>query len=234
MTCSEHQTRQDLVESLFNTREESENSIDRLNTPSGHLKNKTHDTAIQSHKASRSIQTLDSRASDKSQTSNTGSRKVTYKFIRKYKALKLIFILKFPLLADEDHSTPISPVDFNLRKRDRPPFIISRTNGATPVYTSSILQKEFIHHKKDRSRWSDHEDLKRTYTSSKLAQTIIMQNLDSANESIQALLLELIVTKELKMSNVRYNVPKPFLVIAVLPQGYNRLSISSQLVKKKD
>ncbi|KAI7887919.1 uncharacterized protein EV154DRAFT_595007 [Mucor mucedo] len=108
--------------------------------------------------------------------------------------------------------TPISPVDFNLKKRDRPPFIISRTNASTPMYTNSTTQKEF------------------NVASTRIAQTLIMQGLDSANESIQALLLELIVTKELRISNVRYNVPKPcFLVISVLPQGYNRLSISSQL-----
>lgn len=61
-----------------------------------------------------------------------------------------------------------------------------------------------------------------------------MQELNAADTSIQALLLELMVTKELRIANVKYNVPKPFfLVIAVLPQGYNRLSISSQLVKKQ-
>lgn len=67
--------------------------------------------------------------------------------------------------------------------------------------------------------------------STRLAQTLIMQELNASEASIQALLLELIVTKELRISNVKYNVPKPFfLVIAVLPQGYNRLKISSQLV----
>jgi hypothetical protein len=91
----------------------------------------------------------------------------------------------------------------------------------------------------DRFRWSEHEDMKRggggytaATTATRLAQTLIMQGLDDTNESMQALLLELIVTKELRISNVKYNVPKPFfLVIAVLPLGYNRLSISSQLVK---
>lgn len=79
MTCSEYQTRSDLIDSLFNTREDSENSIDRLNGPPGPLKNKAHDTAFQSHKASRSIQTLDSRTSDRSQASNTGSRNTSIK-----------------------------------------------------------------------------------------------------------------------------------------------------------
>lgn len=143
--------------------------------------------------------------------------------------------MQFSSIADEERMTPISPVDFNLRKRDRPPFIIARTNATTPIYTNSSGQKEFSNHKRDKSRWSEHEDMRRSYNntvaSTRIAQTLIMQGLDSANESIQALLLELIVTKELRISNVRYNVPKPcFLVISVLPQGYNRLSISSQLV----
>lgn len=96
-----------------------------------------------------------------------------------------------------------------------------------------------MHSKRDKSRWSDHEDTKRPYAAStigmgstRLAQTLIMQGLDASDASIQALLLELIVTKELRISNVKYNVPKPFfLVIAVLPQGYDRLKISSQLVR---
>jgi hypothetical protein len=80
--------------------------------------------------------------------------------------------------------------------------------------------------------------MKRSYAAStsamgstRLAQILVMQGLNASEASIQAFLLELIVTKELRISNVKYNVPKPFfLVIAVLPQGYNRLKISSQLV----
>lgn len=82
MTCHEHQTRSDLVDTLFSTREDSENSIDRLNTTSGPLKNKTHEATMQSHKTSRSIQTLDSRTSERSQASNnqvTGSRNTSIK-----------------------------------------------------------------------------------------------------------------------------------------------------------
>lgn len=82
MTCHEYQTRSDLVDTLFNTREDSESLIDRLNPPSGPLKNKTHEAAIHSHKASRSIQTLDSRTSERSQASNgqqTGNRNTSIK-----------------------------------------------------------------------------------------------------------------------------------------------------------
>ncbi|KAI8347602.1 hypothetical protein EDC96DRAFT_448944, partial [Choanephora cucurbitarum] len=112
--------------------------------------------------------------------------------------------------------SPVSPVDFNLRKRQ--PFMIGSPN-----------QKE----KYDRARWIEIEDSKRPFHlshSARLAQTLIVQNLESSDAVTQALLLELISTKELRLSNIKYNLPKPFfLVIAVLPQGYNRLSISSQL-----
>lgn len=123
-------------------------------------------------------------------------------------------------------------MDFNLKKRDRQPFL-----RANPSYAQSLPQKE-LSHRRSRSRWSEHEDMKRSYISSssstRIAQALLVQGLDEASDSIQALLLELIVTKELRISNVRYNVPKPFfLVISVLPQGYNRLSISSQLVIMK-
>lgn len=122
-----------------------------------------------------------------------------------------------------------------MKKRERQPFV--RTNPSlqpSSIYSQS--HKDTILSKRDRTRWSDHEDMKKGYiaptSSTRLAQTLIMQELNEADESIQALLLELIVTKELRISNVKYNVPKPFfLVIAILPQGYNRLSISSQLVR---
>lgn len=130
-----------------------------------------------------------------------------------------------------------------MRKRDKPSLVFSsrtvhNSSSSTPsstAYANSLPQRDNKRNGTgDRSRWSDHEDMRRlqpTTSSTRLAQTLIMQGLDAANESIQALLLELIVTKELRISNVKYNVPKPFfLVIAVLPQGYNRLAISSQLV----
>ncbi|KAI9486776.1 MAG: hypothetical protein EXX96DRAFT_54496 [Benjaminiella poitrasii] len=79
--------------------------------------------------------------------------------------------------------------------------------------------------------------MKRSYTTStasaRMAQTLIMQGLDAADESVQALLLELITTKELRISNIKYNIPRPyFLVIVVLAQNYNRLSISPHLMDR--
>ncbi|KAI7880371.1 hypothetical protein K492DRAFT_130188 [Lichtheimia hyalospora FSU 10163] len=67
-------------------------------------------------------------------------------------------------------------------------------------------------------------------SSGKLAQAVVIQRLDDADPLVQATLLELIVTKELKMGNARYTVPKPhFLVILVLPRTHERSSVSSQL-----
>ncbi|KAG2195593.1 hypothetical protein INT46_011839 [Mucor plumbeus] len=219
MICNEHQTRTDLVDALFNTKDDSDVSMEKLNSNQQHRR--PHEL---SHKPSRSIQTLDSRNSERSQTSqHTGSKNTS---------------IKFSLLGDEEihSSTPVNPVDFNLTKKR-----ILRTNtGVSPsVYAHSISTKE-IHNRKDKYRWSDHEDMKRSYAAStsamgstRLAQTLVMQGLNASEASIQAFLLELIVTKELRISNVKYNVPKPFfLVIAVLPQGYNRLKISSQLMDR--
>lgn len=68
-------------------------------------------------------------------------------------------------------------------------------------------------------------------TATKIVQALLVEDLDKADESIQAVLLELMINKELRLSNIRYNVPKPFfLIIAVLPHDFNRRSISAQLV----
>lgn len=74
MSCQEAQTRADLVDTLFHTREESEANMERLNTSTSQIKNKQHESAIHSHRAGKSIQTLDSRTSERSQTSNYGQQ----------------------------------------------------------------------------------------------------------------------------------------------------------------
>ncbi|KAI8377649.1 uncharacterized protein BYT42DRAFT_497219 [Radiomyces spectabilis] len=86
--------------------------------------------------------------------------------------------------------------------------------------------------RQDRTRWSEHEELKRPVSSvtHRLAQTVVIQRLSDANEAIMAALTELVIAKELRISNVRYNTPKPyFLVILVLPHDFNRRAISAQL-----
>lgn len=122
-------------------------------------------------------------------------------------------------------------MDFNLRKNRGTSIFLS-----PKASSQCITQKDLGFNKKDKTRLLEPEDLKRSHSAlnkyRKMAQTIIIQGLDVADISVQSLLLELIITKELRFSNVKYTLPKPFfLVIAVLPQGYNRLSISSQLVR---
>ncbi|OBZ90053.1 Uncharacterized protein YeaC [Choanephora cucurbitarum] len=194
LICREGLTKNDLVETLFNSKED----IVETAPQERQHKTRSRDSSIFSHPPSQSIQTVESEnapfpSSEKSVNS------------------------KFP--GDNEFVSPVSPVDFNLRKRQ--PFMIGSPN-----------QKE----KYDRARWIEIEDSKRPFHlshSARLAQTLIVQNLESSDAVTQALLLELISTKELRISNIKYNLPKPFfLVIAVLPQGYNRLSISSQLVDR--
>ncbi|KAI8050133.1 uncharacterized protein B0P05DRAFT_563210 [Gilbertella persicaria] len=167
--CREKLTKSDIVEALFNSKEEAED------------KQPKNEASVFSHQPSRSIQTIDSEKS--------------------YYSHKL--------LENENviYTSPISPVDFNLRKRER------------------IFKK---------NRWSEQERLYvPSINSNRIAQILVMQNLELCDATTQAFLLELMITKELRISNVKYNMPKPFfLVIAVLPQGYNRLSISSQLMDR--
>jgi hypothetical protein len=117
-------------------------------------------------------------------------------------------------------------MDFNLKKTRGTSIFLNPAN-----HSQSISQKEL------KPRWMEHEDLKRNHSLpnhyTKIAQTLIIQGLHVADISIQSLLLELIITRELRFSNIKYNLPKPFfLVIAVLPQGYDRLSITSQLMDR--
>ncbi|KAI7864878.1 hypothetical protein BDF14DRAFT_1117633 [Spinellus fusiger] len=105
---------------------------------------------------------------------------------------------------------PISPVDFTLSiKRDK---------------SQSRSMKE-------TQRWTEAETMKRS-SMNRLPQTLVVQSLDQANAVIQAALLELIVTKELKVSNARYTLPKPFLLLIVLPQGFDSSTISAQLLDR--
>ncbi|ORE21165.1 hypothetical protein BCV71DRAFT_174338, partial [Rhizopus microsporus] len=101
--------------------------------------------------------------------------------------------------------TPISPVDFTLKRTKQ------------SLYTSLKT-----------GRRQENEEKRPAAT--KIVQALLVEDLDKADESIQAVLLELMINKELRLSNIRYNVPKPFfLIIAVLPHDFNRRSISAQL-----
>ncbi|KAI9033855.1 hypothetical protein CLU79DRAFT_830219 [Phycomyces nitens] len=107
------------------------------------------------------------------------------------------------------HVHPISPVDFTLMKRDR---TIKRPQTGS------------------RERWESDEP-KRPQIN-RLPQCMLVQSLDQANPIIQAALLELVVTKELKLANTRYNLPKPFFLLIVLPEDYNHNLISAQLLDR--
>ncbi|KAL4209905.1 hypothetical protein CU097_003991 [Rhizopus azygosporus] len=114
-----------------------------------------------------------------------------------------------PKLEDElFHTTPISPVDFTLKRTKQ------------SLYTSLKT-----------GRRQENEEKRPAAT--KIVQALLVEDLDKADESIQAVLLELMINKELRLSNIRYNVPKPFfLIIAVLPHDFNRRSISAQLIDR--
>ncbi|KAI9274215.1 hypothetical protein BY458DRAFT_489277 [Sporodiniella umbellata] len=112
---------------------------------------------------------------------------------------------------EEDFSftTPISPIDFTLRK-----------TKAVGVLSSS-----------NNRRRIEAEEIKRSTPSTRIVQALIMEELDKSEELVQAILLDLMVSKELKLSSVRYNVPRPFfLIVAVLPHDFNRSAVNSQLV----
>lgn len=82
MTCHENQNRADLVDALFNTRDESETPMDRLNATPTSLKNRNENSTIHTHRPSKSIQTLDSRISERSQpnySQQTGSKSTSIK-----------------------------------------------------------------------------------------------------------------------------------------------------------
>ncbi|KAL0077082.1 hypothetical protein F4703DRAFT_1882101 [Phycomyces blakesleeanus] len=127
--------------------------------------------------------------------------------------MKNIFIQRHQT-SEEDLDTPIhpiSPVDFTLSmKRER------------------MAKRQQMGSRGDR--W-EAEEPKRPQIN-RLPQCMIVQSLDQANPIIQAALLELVVTKELNLANTRYNLPRPFFLLIVLPQDYNHSLISAQLLDR--
>ncbi|PHZ15476.1 uncharacterized protein RHIMIDRAFT_248639 [Rhizopus microsporus ATCC 52813] len=166
LQCHEAQTQNELVDILFSSKDENNDSFYK---PSSF------------QKASRTFHTTDFNS----------SRNTT------------------PKLEDElFHTTPISPVDFTLKRTKQ------------SLYTSLKT-----------GRRQENEEKRPAAT--KIVQALLVEDLDKADESIQAVLLELMINKELRLSNIRYNVPKPFfLIIAVLPHDFNRRSISAQLIDR--
>lgn len=160
---------------------------------------------------------------------------------------------------DTRNMNPVSPVDFNVSSRRRtpapPPLSRYTQHNSSDMVTSSSRRDTLLGPQAPSTTSAPSPSIRRdsdlditARSSGKLAQAVVIQRLDEADPLVQATLLEvsviitrlllcklitrqLIVTKELKMGNARYTVPKPhFLVILVLPRTHERSSVSSQLV----
>ncbi|KAI8069351.1 hypothetical protein BC940DRAFT_297540 [Gongronella butleri] len=109
---------------------------------------------------------------------------------------------------------PISPVDFTVQRK---------SSGR--------------HHRVHHHRAQD-ERKKRHYASMplsggkayRLEQALVISQFEAANELVQAALMELVVTNEIRMPNARYQAPKPFLTIVVLPENEYQHIIPSPLL----
>ncbi|KAI8343262.1 hypothetical protein BC941DRAFT_410887 [Chlamydoabsidia padenii] len=119
-------------------------------------------------------------------------------------------------LVDRHTSYQTKSLPISYQQQHRPPG--SSLFGDRKRFTSSALAGPPL-------------TLSDTSMTHRLAQVLIVEQLDQANELVQAALLELIVTKEIRMTNVRYNTPKPyFLTISILPEtGYHH-TLSSALL----
>ncbi|CAG8627581.1 2638_t:CDS:2, partial [Dentiscutata erythropus] len=68
--------------------------------------------------------------------------------------------------------------------------------------------------------------------SRKLAQAVIIESLSYANEIIFAFLLEILANKEVNDKSTTFYLPKPFLIVALLPESYPRHSLPNQLIDR--
>ncbi|CAG8566851.1 13308_t:CDS:2 [Cetraspora pellucida] len=68
--------------------------------------------------------------------------------------------------------------------------------------------------------------------SRKLAQAVIIESLSNANEIIFAFLLEILAHKEVIDKSTTFYLPKPFLIVALLPETYPRHSLPNQLMDR--
>ncbi|KAI8973915.1 hypothetical protein BDB01DRAFT_808087 [Pilobolus umbonatus] len=178
-----------------------------------HKNQRSNDSNQFPYKTSQSFNTIESKSSDKSQLNDPRTHA--------------------PYRDDSftSHKTPISPLDFNLTtQRDRSLSRSSANNYNLSAFQSNLPKDKMM--KKERAKYQN-EDKKQYTQFTRPAHTIILQGLDMTNESLQSILLELIVTKELRLTNVKYTVPRhAFLIIAVVPENYHRLSISPQLMDR--
>ncbi|KAH8550401.1 hypothetical protein BGW37DRAFT_84163 [Umbelopsis sp. PMI_123] len=113
---------------------------------------------------------------------------------------------------------PISPIDFTINRKSQE-FSLHHYRGQD--------DREY-----GRFRKSDFGDSSKSFIPTRIAQAVIVKNLHQASDLVQATLLEIIIVQQLKIHSATYNVPNPFIVIAVMPQDAPPRSILSQLIDR--
>ncbi|KAI9285258.1 hypothetical protein BC943DRAFT_352358 [Umbelopsis sp. AD052] len=113
---------------------------------------------------------------------------------------------------------PISPIDFTINRK---------SNDLSVHHYRGQEDKEY-----GRFRKSDFGDSSKGFIPTRIAQAVIVKNLHQASALVQATLLEIIIVQQLKIHSATYNVPNPFIVIAVLPQDAPPRSMISRLIDR--
>ncbi|CAG8524855.1 5355_t:CDS:2 [Paraglomus occultum] len=122
-----------------------------------------------------------------------------------------------PDLSQRNHTThhpsynsqpqlPLSPMDFTISKSKRRHDSIVTSGGSNPP--SPFL---FAKH---------------------IAQAVIIERLDEGDEEIQFFLLETIIKKRFCYRKESHSLPKPFIVIVLLPTTEERLNLPNQLLDR--
>ncbi|CAO3636540.1 unnamed protein product [Cunninghamella blakesleeana] len=130
---------------------------------------------------------------------------------------------KQPSTSQYPNTSPINPLDFTVRPSKSFSFIPKQHQQQ---------QKQFINdNQRKYSTTSGNGNIVSTSGTNRLAQALIVQYLNDANELIQAALLELIINKEIKLNTTRYTTPRPhFLTIAIIPETSYHNTVSSHLL----
>ncbi|CAO3613683.1 unnamed protein product [Cunninghamella echinulata] len=131
-------------------------------------------------------------------------------------------IKKQPSTSQYQNSSPINPLDFTVRPSKSFSYITKQHQQ----------QKEPINEnqRKYSIATTNGNNISASGTN-RLAQALIIQHLNNANDLIQAALLELIINKEIRLNTTRYTTPRPhFLTIAIIPESPYHNTISSLLL----
>jgi hypothetical protein len=150
-----------------------------------------------------------------------------------------------PSTAYNGTSGPISPIDFTISRK---------TQENQQGLHSYRGQDDKDYGRFKRSDFGDpsSSSASKTYMPTRIAQAVIIKNLHQASDLVQATLLEvrlilthkmvtlspsltllpqIIIVQQLKIHSATYNVPNPFIVVAILPQDAPSRCILSQLVR---